>query len=49
MAYSVGQYIDYGTGRSRWAVLCNKTCVWYFPERYGKRAAKALCARMNRI
>lgn len=44
--YSVGKYT--GDGRSRWAVYCSVTRVWYFPDRYGYKAAKALCNRLNR-
>ena len=45
--YSVGKYYDQDNGRERWAVIgpCN---VWYFPARYGKAAASALCKRLNK-
>ena len=46
--YIVGMYFDNSTGRSRWAVV-GPTDVWYFPKNYGKRAAKALCLRLNRL
>lgn len=43
--FTVGKYR--GEGRERWAVL-GPTNVWYFPKRYGRRAAHALCLRLNR-
>ena len=44
--YTVQIYRDTKTGRERWAVLgpCD---VFYFPARYGKAAARALCRRLN--
>ncbi len=45
---SVQQYRDPETGRTRWAVLHGPTAVWYFPERYGRRAAERLAAARNR-
>lgn len=39
---SAQQYRDNDTGRTRWAVLHSGTGCWYFPERYGKRAAEKL-------
>lgn len=47
--FSTGQYMDYSTGRKRWAVYCSKSETWYFPDRYGKKAAEKLCAAMNKI
>ena len=46
MNFKPAQYRDNESGRYRWAVLgpCN---VWYFPTRYGMRAASALARRMN--
>lgn len=46
MPYSVGTYR--GEGRSRHAVFCQITNVWYFPRSYGLRAATSLCRAMNR-
>lgn len=46
MIFSIGLYR--GGGRVRWAVLHSQTGAWYFPTRYGKRAAEQLCARLNR-
>lgn len=43
--YSVGKYN--GGNSSRWAVYCSVTRTWYFPERYGHKAAIALCKRLN--
>ncbi len=45
--FSVGRYFDQDTGRQRWAVVgpCD---VWYFPQRYGRKAAGGLCKRLNR-
>ncbi len=45
--YTTGIYRDQDTGRQRWAV-CGPTDTWYFPARYGKAAARALCRRLNR-
>lgn len=36
------------SGRQRWAVLAMPANVWYFPTRYGYRAALALAWRMNK-
>lgn len=44
--YMVGIYRDQDTGRQRWAVVGGS--VWYFPTTYGRRAARALCRRLNR-
>lgn len=44
MNYSIGLYYDQETGRKRWAVYGG---VWYFPARYGVKAARALCNRLN--
>jgi hypothetical protein len=50
MAYgfAVQIYRDTSTGRERWAVL-GPSDVFYFPRRYGKAAARALCRRLNRM
>jgi len=49
MNYSIGQYRDCGGAyRDRWAVFCALSRCWHFPKRYGKRAAVALCNRLNR-
>ena len=45
-AYSVGQYRDSDTGRTRWAVFCNASRVWYFPKRHGRKEAERLLSRM---
>jgi hypothetical protein len=45
--FSVGMYRDPNTGRARLAVYCTGSRVFYFPKRYGRRAARALCARLN--
>lgn len=46
MIFKPAQYRDNESGRYRWAVLgpCN---AWYFPTRYGMRAASALARRLN--
>lgn len=44
--FSIGLYRDNDTGRNRWGVM-GPACVWYFPRRYGKQAARALCRRLN--
>ena len=46
--YSAQQYRDTDSGRYRWAVLCSVTSCWYFPKQYGKAAAEAMAARMNK-
>lgn len=47
--YSVGTWRDYGDQRNnRLAVYCHKTNVWYFPKRYGMKAATQLCNKMNK-
>lgn len=40
-------YYDYETGRRKVAVLCSTTRCYYFPIRHGKKAAIALCNRLN--
>ncbi len=45
--FLVGIYRDSVSGRSRWAVI-GPGDVWYFPRRSGRRAARALCLRLNR-
>lgn len=45
--YSVGKYLDQDTNRQRWAVV-GPWNVWYFPTQYGKKAAHALCKRLNK-
>lgn len=42
----VQKYFDQDTNRERWAVYCGT--VWYFPKRYGKAAARALCRKLNK-
>lgn len=44
--YQVGKYKDYASGRERWAVI-GPGNVWYYPGRYGFKAACALCRRLN--
>jgi|AACY02.2.fsa_nt_gi hypothetical protein len=46
--FTAEQYRDPDSGRSRWAVLCRTSRVFYFPRRYGLRAAQALARRLNR-
>lgn len=49
MKYSTGQYIDYqDCRRSRWGVFDTQSKVWYFPKKYGKKAAASLSNRMNK-
>jgi hypothetical protein len=43
--YSVGTYRD--GGRSRVAVYCASSGVWYFPKRYGRRAAERMARELN--
>jgi hypothetical protein len=43
--YSSSQY--HAGGRSRWAVYCASSRVWYFPKRYGRKAAERYAAEMN--
>jgi hypothetical protein len=45
--YSAAIWNGYGNERSRWAVHCAATGVYYFPKRYGKREAERLAHRMN--
>lgn len=45
--YQVAVWTGYGNGRSRWAVYCKASRVFYFPEQYGQRAAERLARRMN--
>ena len=47
--YSVGLYQDRETRRTRYAVYCGATGVWYFANRYGQEAAARLCNRLNSI
>lgn len=47
--FSLLQYRDPETGRYRWAVYQYGPAVWYFPTRYGIRAARALLARLKRV
>lgn len=46
--FLVGVYFDPDTQRERWAVL-GPSDEWYFPKRYGIKAAKALCKRLNTL
>lgn len=48
MNYQVGEYRDQDTGRTRWAVYASASCVWVFPRKYGRDAARILAARLNR-
>ncbi len=41
------QYRDPETGRTRWAVLHFATRAWYFPKRYGRKAAMRLAEERN--
>ncbi len=43
--YSVGTYSN--GGRDRIAVYCASSRVWYFPKRYGRKAAQRLADEMN--
>lgn len=45
--FETGLYMDQETGRKRHAVFCKGSGVWYFPRRYGRAAAIALCRRLN--
>lgn len=45
--YAAGIYRGDPPYRDRWAVLGPTGC-WHFPTRYGKKAAYALAARLNR-
>lgn len=45
--FSVGQYFNQDTGRSRYGVFDTQSQVWYFPERYGKREAERLATQLN--
>lgn len=47
MAYAAARYYDTDTARMRWAVLQTATRCWYFPNRYGERAARQLARRLN--
>ena len=47
MPFRVAKYFDPSTGRRRAAVIHVPTRTWYFPARYGTRAAIALCRRLN--
>ncbi len=46
IGFLTGLYFDQDTQRQRWAVIGPRD-VWYFPSRYGKAAARALCRRLN--
>lgn len=46
--FSVLKYRDYATGRYRWAVYQYGPAVWYFPNRYGIEAARALLRRLQK-
>lgn len=45
--HSAQQYRDPETARTRWAVLHFATRTWYFPERYGRKAAMRLAESRN--
>jgi hypothetical protein len=45
--YEPARYFDAETRRYRWAVVCSRTWVYYFPARYGKKAAERLATRLN--
>ena len=46
--YGVGYYRDFNDARNnRYAVQDEITAVWYFPKRYGIKAANDLCIKMN--
>lgn len=47
MTHEVQQYRNQDTGAYRWAVLHLETRAWYFPQRYGWRAANQLCRELN--
>lgn len=47
MPYSVQPYRDTDTGRERLAVLHGPTGVFYFPARYGRKAAERYAAHLN--
>lgn len=47
IGFCTGIYRDAETNRQRWAVI-GPGDVWYFPTKYGKAAARALCRRLNR-
>ena len=44
--FLVGVYLDPETNRQRWAVI-GPSNVWYFPARYGVKAAHVLCKKLN--
>ncbi len=46
--YSAAIWRGYGQERDRWAVHCAASGCFYFPARYGRRAAESMAARMNR-
>lgn len=46
--YSIGQYYDQDTNRTRWAVFCGVTNTWYLPPKYGKRAAIKMSKQFNK-
>lgn len=45
--FSLGQYFDQDTGRSRYGAFDNQSQVWYFPSQYGKIAVERLVSRLN--
>lgn len=48
MNYEAAIYRGHGAYRDRWAVYCKATSVFYFPARYGRKAAESMAARMNK-
>lgn len=46
--YSAAIWPGNGVERSRWAVLCRASACYYFPARYGRKAAETMAARMNK-
>jgi len=45
--FTASQYFDQDTGKTRWAVLDTRARVYYFPSRYGRRAAVTMAERLN--
>lgn len=45
--YEAAIWRGYGNERPRWAVFCKATHVFYFPDRYGRKAAEKLARQME--
>lgn len=46
--YSAAIWRGYGSARDRWAVYCAASRCFYFPARYGRKAAETMAGRMNK-